>query len=65
MAKITIEIETDNEAFGNDRIFEVKRIIDANLEKIKTADHVVLHDLNGNKVGYIKDWWEDKYKVEV
>lgn len=65
MAKVLIEIETDNDAFGNDRIYEVKRIIDANLHKIKTADHVILYDLNGNRVGFITDTWEDEYKVEV
>lgn len=51
MAKLIMEIETDNDAFGEDRYGEIKRIIDSNLEKIKLTPLVHLFDLNGNKVG--------------
>ena len=52
---INIEIETDNEAVGNDRVFEVQRILTKYLPEIKTKDYINLYDLNGNKVGFIQD----------
>ena len=52
---INIEIETDNEAFGNDRIFEVERILKEYLPQLKTKDYIKLYDLNGNKIGFIQD----------
>ena len=52
---INIEIETDNEAFGNDRVFGVQRILTKYLPEIKTKDYINLNDLNGNKVGFIQD----------
>lgn len=52
---INIEIDTGNEAFGNDRIFEVQRILTKYVPKIKEKDYINLYDLNGNKVGFIQD----------
>ena len=52
---IKIVIETDNDSFGNDRIFEVENIIKKYLPQIKTKDNVRLYDSNGNAVGYIED----------
>ena len=52
---LQIVIETDNDSFGNDRIFEVQRIIGKYLPEIKTKDNVKLYDFNGNAVGYIQD----------
>ena len=52
---INIEIETDNESFGNDRVFEVQRILTKYVPEIKTKDYINLYELNGNKVGFIQD----------
>jgi hypothetical protein len=52
---INIEIETDNWAFGNDRIFEVQRILTKYVPEIKTKDYINLYDLDGYKVGFIQD----------
>lgn len=52
---INIEIETDNEAFGNDRVFEVQRILTKYVPEIKTKDYINLYDLDGYKVGFIQD----------
>jgi hypothetical protein len=52
---INIEIDTGNEAFGNDRIFEVQRILTRYVPEIKEKDYINLYDLNGNKVGFIQD----------
>tara|TARA_B100001059_G_scaffold63586_2_gene59502 strand:+ start:2233 stop:2412 length:180 start_codon:yes stop_codon:yes gene_type:complete len=57
---INIEIETDNETFGDDRIFEVERILKKYLPKLKTNDYIKLYDLNGNKVGFIQDTEEEE-----
>ena len=53
--KIKIEIDTSNEAFGNDRIFEVQRILTKYIPQLKEKSYIPLYDLNGNKVGFIED----------
>ena len=52
---INLEIESVHDAFGNDRVFEVQRILTKYVPEIKTKDYINLYDLNGNKVGFIQD----------
>ena len=58
---IKIEIETNNEVFGNDRIFEVQRILTKYIPQLKEKDYIPLYDLNGNKVGFIEDIEENGF----
>lgn len=52
---ILITIDTDNDAFADDHVYEVKRIIKDNINKLNTSSFVNLYDLNGNKVGYMEE----------
>jgi hypothetical protein len=62
MAKIKIEIDTDNDAFGDEPAIEVERILAKlaeeigfnGLEKYAQADGIPLRDYNGNTVGTVE-----------
>jgi hypothetical protein len=56
MSKLTIEIDTDNDAFGPRFDFEASRILIELAKKIKGRNlhepqYIPLIDINGNKVG--------------
>ena len=51
---IKIKINTDNQAFAFDELQEVKRILQDNINDIKSNDLVYLYDINGNTVGTIE-----------
>ncbi len=58
MNKVIIEIETENEAFGDDPVFEICRILDTIARHLEYDDFENehehnLHDINGNTVGKI------------
>jgi len=52
---ITIKINTDNGAFEDDPVYECKKIIKDNIDKLNTSSFVHLYDFNGNKVGYMEE----------
>ena len=54
---ITIKINTDNGAFEDDTVYECKKIIKDNIDKLNTSSFVHLYDFNGNKVGYMEEKW--------
>lgn len=49
---LTVQIETTNDAFFDDRGAEAARILRELADKIEAgADEVILRDYNGNRVG--------------
>jgi len=54
--QINIHLDTDNAAFNNDAIAEVKRVINAGLDKLSPYETNIaetLIDINGNSVGQV------------
>jgi len=52
---LTIKIETDNQAFDDDREAEIQRLLEDIIFKIaNNYTDEKIHDVNGNTVGYFK-----------
>tara|TARA_R100000315_G_C5134466_1_gene76834 strand:- start:306 stop:509 length:204 start_codon:yes stop_codon:yes gene_type:complete len=56
---IEFEINTDNAAFADDKVFEINDIVFKALDtklwfSYEKDDHIQLYDSNGNNVGYAK-----------
>lgn len=61
--KIRIEIECNNSAFQPLPLMEVQRILaealnQRNCGELTVKTDIVLHDINGNKVGFIRGYQE-------
>ena len=53
--KITIKIDTGNDAFIDDKMTEVDRLIEVATSKIRSGHRDgILQDINGNSVGNYK-----------
>lgn len=54
---ITVKINCDNSAFGNDPGYELSRIFKELAEKVLYDEkYATILDINGNKVGELNSW---------
>lgn len=64
MAQITITINTNNQAFEEDELGEINRILNTIVPSIELEDNFKLRDINGNVVGevnYVEDFDDTDY----
>ena len=48
----TLKIDTENDAFQQDKSFECNRILEEVMFKLQDGyDEGIIHDINGNRVG--------------